>query len=36
MDNRPIKGNTSGKYSFELDPSNDIAAYYNGLTELGP
>jgi hypothetical protein len=30
MDNRPIKGNSSGKYTFVLDPTNDIAAYNNG------
>jgi|JI10StandDraft_1071094.scaffolds.fasta_scaffold487100_1 hypothetical protein len=30
MDNRPIKGNSSGKYTFVFDPSNDVAAYYNG------
>jgi hypothetical protein len=31
MDNRPIKGNKSGKYTFVLDPSNDIPAYYSGM-----
>jgi hypothetical protein len=36
MDNRPIKGNKSGKYPFVLDPTNDIPAYYAGMHELGP
>lgn len=31
MDNRPIKGNKTGKYTFVLDPTNDIAAYHNGM-----
>jgi hypothetical protein len=35
MDNRPIKGNTSGKYDMSfVDPTNDISAYYGGMTEL--
>lgn len=35
MDNRPIKGNKSGKYNMDfVDPTNDICAYYNGMTEL--
>lgn len=35
MDNRPIKGNSSGKYNLNfIDPTNDICAYYNGMTEL--
>lgn len=34
MDNRPIKGNKTGKYTVVLDPTNDIASYYNGLHEL--
>ena len=34
MDNRPIKGNKSGKYTFVLDSTNDIASYYNGMTDL--
>lgn len=34
MDNRPIKGNKSGKYTVVIDPTNDIAAYYNGLDDL--
>lgn len=31
MDNRPIKGNASGKYTVVLDPTNDIASYYDGM-----
>ena len=34
MSDRPIKGNTTGKYTFVFDPNNDIAAYYNGMHEL--
>ena len=35
MDNRPIKGNTNGKYDMSfVDPTNDIASYYGGMTEL--
>ena len=35
MDNRPIKGNSSGKYNMNfIDPTNDICAYYGGMTEL--
>jgi hypothetical protein len=35
MDNRPIKGNKSGKYNMDfVDPTNDICAYYNGMSEL--
>lgn len=34
MDDRPIKGNASGKYSVVLDPNNDLPAYYNGVTDL--
>ena len=35
MDNRPIKGNHSGKYNMNfIDPNNDIPAYYDGMTEL--
>jgi len=35
MDNRPLKGNKSGKYNMEfIDPTNDICAYYGGMTEL--
>jgi hypothetical protein len=35
MDNRPIKGNKSGKYNMNfVDPTNDICAYYGGMTEL--
>lgn len=30
MNERPIKGNKAGKYTFVLDPTNDICAYYNG------
>jgi len=33
MDNRTIKGNSSGKYNMNfIDPTNDISAYYNGMT----
>lgn len=31
MDNRPLKGNPSGKYSVVIDPNNDLASYYNGM-----
>ena len=32
---RPIKGNSSGKYNMNfVDPTNDICAYYSGMTEL--
>jgi hypothetical protein len=35
MDNRPIKGNATGKYNMNfIDPTNDICAYYSGMTEL--
>jgi hypothetical protein len=35
MDNRPLKGNANGKYDMSfLDPTNDISAYYGGMTEL--
>lgn len=35
MDNRPIKGNSSGNYNMNfMDPTNDICAYYEGMTEL--
>ena len=35
MDNRPIKGNSSGKYNMNfIDPTNDIPAYYDGMLEL--
>ena len=35
MDNRPIKGNHNGQYNMNfIDPTNDIAAYYDGHTEL--
>jgi hypothetical protein len=35
MDDRPIKGNASGKYNMNfIDPDNDIPAYYSGMTEL--
>lgn len=35
MDNRPIKGSATGKYNMTfVDPTNDIPAYYNGMTEL--
>ena len=35
MDNRPIKGSSSGKYNMNfVDPTNDICAYYGGMTEL--
>lgn len=35
MDDRPIKGNPSGKYNMNfIDPDNDIPAYYSGMTEL--
>ena len=34
-DNRPLKGNKSGQYDMNfIDPTNDICAYYNGMTEL--
>lgn len=34
-DDRPIKGNSSGKYNMNfVDPTNDICAYYSGMTEL--
>lgn len=34
-DYRPLKGNSSGKYNMNfIDPTNDICAYYNGMTEL--
>jgi hypothetical protein len=32
---RPIKGNATGKYDMTfIDPTNDISAYYGGMTEL--
>lgn len=35
MDNRPIKGSKTGNYDMTfVDPTNDICAYYNGMTEL--
>lgn len=35
MDERPLKGNSNGKYDLNfIDPTNDICAYYNGMTEL--
>jgi len=35
MDNRPIKGNPTGRYDMSfVDPTNDICAYYGGMTEL--
>ena len=35
MDNRPIKGNASGSYNMNfIDPTNDIASFYDGMTEL--
>ncbi len=36
MDNRPIKGNKTGKYTFVFDPNNDIPSYYAGQTDLSP
>lgn len=35
-DNRPLKGNSNGKYSIVIDPTNDIAAYYNGVRDIEP
>lgn len=35
MDDRSIKGNSSGKYNMNfIDPTNDIPSYYDGMTEL--
>ena len=35
MDDRPIKGNSSGNYNMNfIDPTNDIASYYDGMDEL--
>jgi hypothetical protein len=32
---RPIKGNSNGHYNMNfIDPTNDICAYYSGMTEL--
>jgi len=35
MNDRPIKGNSNGKYNMNfVDATNDICAYYGGMTEL--
>ena len=35
MDDRPIKGNSNGQYNMNfIDPTNDIASYYDGMSEL--
>ena len=34
MDDRPIKGSGGGYNLNFIDPTNDIASYYNGMTEL--
>ena len=35
MDNRPIRGSSSGQYNLDfIDPTNDIPAYYDGMDDL--
>jgi len=33
MDDRPIKGSSTGQYNMNfIDPTNDLCAYYNGMS----